>query len=138
MARHRILIIEDNAMNMELAVDLLEAAGHEVFKAMEAETGVELARSHQPELILMDVSLPGMDGLAATQELKADPATRNIPIVALTAHAMDGDSDSILAAGIDRYMTKPLRKAAIGDVLAEFCPAEARPLLAEPEAMTGT
>ena len=95
-------------MNMELAVDLLEAAGHEVFKAMEAETGVELARSHQPELILMDVSLPGMDGLAATQELKADPATRNIPIVALTAHAMKGDEEKAIAAGCQGYLTKPI------------------------------
>ena len=108
MARHKILIIEDNPMNMELAVDLLEAAGHEVLTAMEAETGIELARSEQPELILMDVSLPGMDGLAATQKLKADPGTRNIPIVALTAHAMKGDEEKALAAGCQGYLTKPI------------------------------
>ncbi len=120
MARHKILIIEDNRMNMELAVDLLESAGHQVLTAMEAETGMELARSHQPELILMDVSLPGMDGLAATQKLKADPATRNIPVVALTAHAMKGDEEKALAAGCQGYLTKPIDTRTFAATVVKF------------------
>src|SRR5438128_2741992 len=108
MNRSKILIVEDNAMNMELAADLLEAAGHEVFRARAAEQGIELARSAAPDLILMDISLPGMDGLVATQRLKAEPATRAIPVLALTAHAMKGDHEKALAAGCAGYLTKPI------------------------------
>ena len=105
----RVLIIEDNPTNMKLAVFLLQKAAHEVLQAVDAETGLALARQHHPELILMDIQLPGMDGLTATRLLKADATTRDIKIVALTALAMNGDRESMQAAGCDGYIAKPLR-----------------------------
>lgn len=105
----RVLIIEDNPTNMKLAVFLLQKAAHEVLQAVDAETGLALARQHHPELILMDIQLPGMDGLTATRLLKADATTRDIKIVALTALAMNGDRESMEAAGCDGYIAKPLR-----------------------------
>ena len=105
----RILIIEDNAANMKLAVVVLEKQGYEVLQATDAETGVRLARERQPDLILMDIQLPGMDGLTATRLLKDDAATRDICIVALTALAMRGDRERIEAAGCDDYIAKPIR-----------------------------
>lgn len=103
----RILVIEDNAANMKLAVLLLQREGHEVFQATDAEDGIRLARERLPQLILMDVQLPGMDGLAASRLLKADAATRDIRIVALTALAMTGDRERAAAAGCDGYIAKP-------------------------------
>ena len=105
----RILIVEDNPDNMLLTVMLLQSVGHEVLTAVDAEAGLTLAREEHPDLILMDVQLPGMDGLAATAILKADEATRAIPIVALTALAMKGDEERIRAAGCDGYIGKPMR-----------------------------
>jgi two-component system cell cycle response regulator DivK len=93
---------------MRLAVFLLKSAGHTVFSAIDAEAGLTLARDEQPNLILMDVQLPGMDGLAATVTLKADVATRAIPVIALTALAMKGDEARIRAAGCDGYIAKPM------------------------------
>lgn len=94
---------------MKLTVFLLEKYGHEVLQAGDAEEGMRLARQHHPQLILMDVQLPGVDGLTATRQLKADAATRNIKIVALTAFAMRGDREKIEAAGCDGYIPKPIR-----------------------------
>jgi two-component system cell cycle response regulator DivK len=105
----RILVVEDNPDNMLLTVMLLQSAGHEVLPAADAEAGLALARKERPDLILMDVQLPGMDGLAATALLKADEATRAIPVVALTALAMKGDEERIRAAGCDGYIAKPMR-----------------------------
>jgi CheY-like chemotaxis protein len=100
---------------------------------------VELFQSFRPDLIFMDISMPEMDGRDAARAIRRLEGGRShVPIVALTAHAMDGDAEGILAAGIDRYMTKPLRKVAIAGVLVEFCPKDARPLEVEPEKMTGT
>jgi two-component system cell cycle response regulator DivK len=104
----RILIVEDNAANMKLATFILEAAGHTVLAATDAEAGLTQARSERPDLILMDIQLPGMDGLEATSLLKQDAATRSIPVIALTAPAMKGDEERILAAGCDGYVAKPL------------------------------
>ena len=105
----KVLIIEDNAANMTLATFLLESAGHVVINATNAEAGLTLARDEQPELILMDIQLPGMDGLEATRLLKHDGATtRDIPVIALTALAMKGDEQRIRAAGCDGYIAKPL------------------------------
>lgn len=104
----RILVIEDNAANMRLAVMLLQREGHEILQAVDAEEGIRRARERLPRLILMDVQLPGMDGLAATRLLKADPATRDIRIVALTALAMIGDRERVAEAGCDGYVTKPI------------------------------
>ncbi len=104
----RILIIEDNVANMKLATFILESAGHTVVPATDAEAGLTIAREEHPDLILMDIQLPGMDGLQATGILKADEATRHIPVIALTALAMKGDEERIRAAGCDGYIAKPL------------------------------
>jgi two-component system, cell cycle response regulator DivK len=103
----RILIIEDNPANMKLAALLLEGEGYETLQAEDAEAGLRLAREEVPDLILMDVHLPGMDGLAAARLLKGDPLTRGIRIVALTALAMNGDREKTEAAGCDDYISKP-------------------------------
>jgi len=105
----KILIVEDNPANMKLAVFLLESAGHTVLSATNAEAGLTLARNERPNLILMDIQLPGMDGLEAIVLLKKDDATRAIPVIALTALAMKGDEERMLAAGCDGYIAKPLR-----------------------------
>ena len=105
----KVLIVEDNSANMTLAVFLLESAGHAVLSARDAEAGLTLARDEQPDLILMDIQLPGMDGLQATGLLKRDDATRGIPVIALTALAMKGDEERIRAAGCDGYIAKPMR-----------------------------
>jgi two-component system cell cycle response regulator DivK len=103
-----VLVVEDNPANMKLAVTLLESAGHTVLSARDAEAGLTLARDEQPNLILMDIQLPGMDGLQATALLKHDDATRAIPVIALTALAMKGDEERIRAAGCDGYIAKPM------------------------------
>jgi two-component system cell cycle response regulator DivK len=104
----KVLVVEDNPANMTLATFLLESVGHTVLKATDAETGLALACSEQPALILMDIQLPGMDGLRATGLLKADEKTRHIPVIALTALAMKGDEERIRAVGCDGYIAKPL------------------------------
>jgi two-component system cell cycle response regulator DivK len=104
----RVLIVEDNPDNMLLTIMLLESAGHTVLSAADAEAGLTLAREEHPDLILMDVQLPGMDGLEATALLKRDEATRGIPVLALTALAMHGDEERIRAAGCDGYIAKPM------------------------------
>ena len=104
----RVLIVEDNPANMTLATFLLQSAGHTVIGAKDAETGLALARVEQPDLVLMDIQLPGMDGLEATALLKSDLSTRAIPVIALTALAMKGDEQRILAVGCDGYIAKPL------------------------------
>jgi two-component system cell cycle response regulator DivK len=103
-----ILVVEDNAANMKLAVFLLQNAGYTVLSATDAEAGLTLARNERPNLILMDIQLPGMDGLAATALLKLDAATHAIPVIALTALAMKGDEERILAAGCVGYLAKPM------------------------------
>ena len=105
----KILIVEDNPTNMTLATFLVQSVGHTVISATDAEAGLTLAHAEQPDLILMDIQLPGMDGLEATTLLKADPATRAIPVIALTALAMKGDEERIRAAGCDGYIAKPMR-----------------------------
>lgn len=105
----RILIIEDNPANMKLASLLLRKAGHMPMCAVDAETGLTLARADRPDLILMDIQLPGMDGLAATALLKQDLATAAIPVIALTAMAMKADKEKCQVAGCDGYIAKPLR-----------------------------
>ena len=104
----KVLVVEDNPANMTLVIFLLESVGHSVINARDAEAGLTLARDEQPDLILMDIQLPGMDGLEATMLLKSEAATRAIPVVALTALAMKGDEERIRAAGCDGYIAKPL------------------------------
>ena len=103
-----VLIIEDNPANMRLATFLLESEGHTVIGASDAEAGLAVARDDHPDLVLMDIQLPGMDGLEAVALLKGDARTRAIPVIALTALAMKGDEERIRAAGCDGYIAKPL------------------------------
>lgn len=105
----RILVVEDNPANMKLAVFLLESAGHVALTATDAESGLTLAREGRADLILLDIQLPGMDGLEAVALLKRSPETRSIPVIALSALAMKGDEERIRAAGCDGYIAKPLR-----------------------------
>jgi two-component system cell cycle response regulator DivK len=119
-----VLVVEDNPANMTLAVFLLRSAGHDVLSASDAEAGLALARTAHPNLILMDIQLPGMDGLEATALLKRDAATRDIPVVALTALAMKGDEERIRAAGCDGYIAKPLAyRDFLATITAQLTPA---------------
>ena len=104
----KILLIEDNELNRDMLSRRLLKRGYEVVMAVDGESGVALAQTEAPALILMDMSLPGIDGWEATRRLKAAPATRHIPIMALTAHAMPSDRDKALAAGCDDFDTKPV------------------------------
>jgi len=122
-----ILVVEDNPMNMELAVDLLEVAGFTVLQASDAEQGILLAVANRPGVILMDVALPGMDGLEATRILRRDGRTKSIPVVALTAHAMSGDAAKATAAGCVGYISKPIETRTFAMTVAEYFEQE-RPL----------
>lgn len=104
-----IAVIEDNVSNMKLITGILQRAGYRYIQAGNAELGLELIREQLPSLVLMDIHMPGIDGMQATRLLKADIKTRHIPVIALTARAMDGDREEILAAGCNGYATKPIR-----------------------------
>ncbi|MBE9044249.1 response regulator [Pleurocapsales cyanobacterium LEGE 10410] len=104
----KILLVEDNEMNRDMLSRRLKRRGYEVLIAVNGAEGVEVTNSETPDLILMDMSLPVMDGWAATRNIKTDPATKSIPIIALTAHAMSNDRQKALAAGCDDYDTKPI------------------------------
>lgn len=108
MSNKTILVIEDNELNMKLVRSLLKMGKYEVLEASDAETGMKLLRKQKPDLILMDIQLPGMDGLTATKMIKADPDMQDIPVVAFTSFAMDGDEKKAFQAGCVGYITKPL------------------------------
>lgn len=109
----RVLVVEDNPLNRELAEAILEMAGYETLSAADGEAALDAARTGQPDIILMDVDLPRLDGLEATRRLKGDPATEGIPVVALTAYAMAGDEERARAAGCDGYVTKPINRPSL-------------------------
>jgi two-component system, cell cycle response regulator DivK len=104
----KVLLVEDNEMNRDILFRRLSRRGYVVVFAVNGQQGVEMARSEQPDIILMDMSLPVMDGWEATRRLKSDNAIRNVPLIGLTAHAMSGDHEKALAAGCDDYDTKPV------------------------------
>ncbi len=104
-----ILVIEDNEMNLDMLSRRLSKRGHTVLIATDGAQGVDMTHQHKPDLILMDMSLPIMDGWQATRIIKADSAIKHIPIIALTAHAIAGDREKCLAAGCDEYETKPIK-----------------------------
>ncbi|MDE2599575.1 MAG: response regulator [Rhodocyclaceae bacterium] len=106
-----VLVVEDNDSNLTLVTVILESLGHAVLAARDAAEGIRMAQHQSPDLVLMDIQLPGMDGLEATRRLKENPATRHIKVAALTAFAMKGDEERIRAAGCDDYIAKPIRHA---------------------------
>ena len=108
MGDKTILVIEDNELNMKLVRSLLKMSSYVMVEAGDAETGIKLARENKPDLILMDIQLPGMDGLSATKILKADLSLKDTTIIALTSHAMEGDDKKVREAGCDGYITKPI------------------------------
>jgi CheY-like chemotaxis protein len=121
MAGETILVVEDNAVNRRLVEFLLRANGYQVREASTAQEAFELLKTARPALILMDVQLPGIDGLEATRQLKANAATRDIPVVAVTSYAMTGDRETALAAGCAGYITKPIDKTTfIQEVVAHL------------------
>ncbi len=120
MAHNSILIVDDNPVNLKLMRILLAGAGHEVLTATDAEQALQVIGQSAPRLILMDIQLPGIDGLELTRRLKADPATRNIKILGLTAYAMKGDRERILAAGCDGYIPKPIDTRSLPDMIEQY------------------
>ncbi|PYM75185.1 MAG: response regulator [Candidatus Rokuibacteriota bacterium] len=119
MANELILIVEDNEKNLKLVRDVLRHTGYQTIEAGTGEDGVRLAKERGPALILMDIQLPGMDGITALGQLRADPATRAIPVIAVTASAMTQDRKKILAAGFDGYQTKPIKVREFMDVVRQ-------------------
>jgi CheY-like chemotaxis protein len=116
----KILVIEDNELNMKLVRSLLQLGDFEVAEAENAEKGIQLARDWQPDLLLMDIQLPGMDGLEATKKIKKDKSLNGIPIVALTSYAMQGDEEKALAAGCVGYITKPIDTKAFLKTIEKY------------------
>jgi CheY-like chemotaxis protein len=120
MDEARILVVDDNAINLKLAADVLGWAGYQVLNASSAEEALEVIEHTLPDLILMDVGLPGMDGLTLTRQLKAAAPTKHIPVVALTAFAMKGDAERALAAGCDSYISKPVDTRTLANEVARL------------------
>lgn len=116
----KVLLVEDNAMNSRLAQFVLERGGFEVLQAATAEAGIQIANEREPDIILLDLHLPGMDGLSAARLLKQSPKTSHIPIVALTAHAMQGDEERVVEAGCAGYITKPIDTRQLADTVAGY------------------
>ncbi|MBC7978681.1 MAG: response regulator [Myxococcales bacterium] len=128
MAGKRILIVDDNATNLKLVAYLMKANGYTVDTALDAESAMTAILAEPPDLILMDLQLPGIDGLELTRRLKADAKTRDIVVVAVTAYAMKGDQDKALAAGCDDYITKPIDTRALPETIARHLANRGRSL----------
>ncbi|MGE3756519.1 MAG: response regulator [Pseudobdellovibrionaceae bacterium] len=109
----RILVVDDNPTNLKLAADLLESEGYEVDRARDAEEAIEILQGELPHLVLMDLALPGMDGLTLTRKLKSESRTKDLLIFAVTASAMKGDEEKVMAAGCDGYISKPIDTEAL-------------------------
>jgi two-component system cell cycle response regulator DivK len=127
MANELILIVEDNEKNLKLVRDVLQYKGYQTIEAGTGEDGVRLARTRTPDLVLMDIHLPGMDGITALLELRADPSTRAIPVIAVTASAMTHDRKKIMAAGFDGYQSKPIKVKEFLDAVREMLDRRGRP-----------
>lgn len=121
MAGPQILVVEDNEMNMKLFRDVLLATGFRTLEATTGEQAVELATEHSPELVLMDIQLPDIGGIEALGRLQADTRTASVPVVALTAQAMEGDRERFLAAGFDGYLSKPVNVADLIATVKRYC-----------------
>lgn len=118
----KILLVEDNEFNRDMLSDRLKRKGYEIIMAEDGEKGVALAQSESPDLILMDLSLPIINGWEATQKIKSNPNTHHIPVIALTAHAMVGDREKALQSGCDDYDTKPVEFARLLDKIKKLTP----------------
>jgi CheY-like chemotaxis protein len=118
--KSKILVVDDHPTNLKLVSEVLECAGYRILKAEDAEKAVQVIERSKPDLILMDIALPGMDGLTLTRQLKAAPETRDIRIIALTASAMRGDEQKALDAGCDGYITKPIDTRRLPEQVAEY------------------
>ena len=127
MTGHQILVVEDNERNLKLVRDVLQFAGYEVLSARSGEQGVALARERVPDLVLMDLLLPAMDGTEALRILRADPLTREIPVVAVTAFAMKDDRERALDAGFDSYLEKPINVRAFPELVRGFLHRKEQP-----------
>ena len=125
MAREPILIVDDNPANLKLARVLLSGEGYEIRTANDAEEAVQVLLTFRPRMILMDLQLPGMDGLELTRRLKSDPERQNILVIALTAYAMKGDEDKARAAGCDGYITKPIDPGTLPGAIADYLMSQA-------------
>ena len=125
MAREVVLVVEDNETNMKLFRDVLEVSGFQTLAATTGLRAVELARDQVPDVVLMDVQLPDLDGLAALQQLRADSRTASVPVVAVTAQAMAGDRESFLRAGFDDYVSKPVDVVKLVQTVRSFCASTA-------------
>ena len=123
MAGETILVVEDNPLNMELVSDILEAQGYTVRQAINGKEAIQEAESHIPDFILMDIQLPGLDGLTVTGIIKDAPATTHVPIIALTAHAMRGDEEKAREAGCDGYISKPIDTRSLPQTIRQFLDA---------------
>jgi two-component system cell cycle response regulator DivK len=132
--RKSVLIVEDNPLNMKLFTAMIGAQGYCVLQACDGLRGIEIAQGQHPNLIIMDIQLPGMSGLEAAQNLTADEATRDIPIIATTAFALRGDEDKIRASGVDGYMAKPIAISQFLDMVEAFMREQPRPPAAAPTA----
>jgi two-component system, cell cycle response regulator DivK len=127
VASKLVLIVEDNDKNLELVQDILEFRGFRTLAASNGRQAIELARTHLPDVVLMDIQLPDLDGVSAFRQLRSEPATRQIPVVALTAFAMEDDRGRFLAAGFDGYVAKPIDVRTLPDTVLAYCqPARPR------------
>jgi len=126
MTSPQILVVEDNERNMKLFCDLLQASGYHTLEATTGESAVELALEHGPDLVLMDIQLPDIDGVEALGRLRADERSATLPVLALTAQAMEGDRERFLAAGFDGYLSKPVDIAEFVTTVRGYCEAGAR------------
>jgi two-component system, cell cycle response regulator DivK len=117
---HRILYVEDNPQNMRLVRKMLGIGGYEILEALTGEDGLNMAMAHVPDLILMDINLPDIDGMEVTARIKAMPDMAHIPVIALTANAMHGDKERFTSGGCDGYLAKPITKAELLTVVAQF------------------
>ena len=120
MEKISVLIIEDNQLNMKLVRSMLQLAHYKVIEAKDAENGILLAREHLPDLILMDIQLPGIDGLDATIIIKGDPMLKHIPVIALTSYAMQGDEEKAISAGCTGYIAKPIDTRNFLEILSGY------------------
>ena len=126
MTGRKVVVVEDNELNMKLFREVLESSGYRMLEARTGERAVALTTEHRPDLVLMDIHLPDIDGVEALRILRADERTASVPVVALTAQAMEGDRERFLAAGFDGYLSKPVNIADLLDAVRRYCEGGSR------------